>query len=142
METYTERIIKSEDLELFRQIEKIIKLTDLPDLGIDKHGRKIEVSCHMLAEAVARIFEVELVRGYYIKGYEHSWVRTKNFNIIDPYPWGTVGSPLLIARQMISRNGPIYITKDDLDFKNPAVDYERAVDLVETSIREAMFIYD
>lgn len=137
--TYAERRIQKEDLVLFREIEQVIDVMEIPDIGADDQGRKIEVSCHMIAEAVSRIYDVKLRHGYFMTSYEHSWVCTKNNNIIDVYPIATVGGPLLIDGIIILRNGPFYATKDDLvDNKSSKQDYKDAVDLVESSIREAI----
>ena len=138
--TYTERKIEKEDLALFRKIEKVINLTELPDLGVNESGCKIDVSCHMVAEATSRIFDVEIRHGYFMIGYEHSWVCTKNLNIIDVYPWGAVGGPLLIARQIVVEEGPIYISDESRDFRGYVPEFDKAVDLVEASMREAASI--
>lgn len=138
LKVYAEKIIEKEDLELFCQIRQVINSLELPDIGNDDKGKKKEVSCHMLTEASSRIFDVKVKHGYFMRCYEHSWIYTKNFNIIDLYPVGMVGGPLLIDHRIIFRNGPIYIVKDDLDYKSSNHDYMRAVDLVEASMRQAM----
>lgn len=136
MITYTERNIQKEDVELFRRIQYVVNMMELPDIGNDKNGRKIEVSCHMMAEAASRVYDVEVRHGYFVQGYEHSWLCTKNFNIIDVYPVGMVGGPFLITNNI---RGPIYIVMEDLDYiRSSLQDYWYAVDLVEASMRKTL----
>ena len=114
MITYTEKNIETKDLICFRFIEQIINLLEVPDLGFDKNGKKNELTCHMLAQAIVVFFgqELELKHGYFMTCYEHSWLVTKEHkNIIDVYPWGTVGGPLLIVRN-VSSSGKFYIEKE------------------------------
>lgn len=142
MKTYAEKIIDKEDMELFCQIRQVINLLELPDIGYDKNGQKREVSCHMLAEATSRIFDVKLRHGYFMTRYEHSWVYTKNFNIIDLYPVGMVGGPLLVDRRIIFSHGPIYIVKEDLDYigssERDKQEYKHAVNLVEACMMKVI----
>lgn len=58
-----------------------------PDLGHDEDGMPITLSCHMLARAVASVFDLRVCDGYFgPESYDHSWVLTPQGQIIDTYP--------------------------------------------------------
>jgi hypothetical protein len=63
-------------------------------------------SCHDAAQKFEhycrskQINGVVKVTGYFVAGFEHSWCETKFGNIIDLYPVGTIGGPLLIAKEL------------------------------------------
>lgn len=137
--TYAEKHIIQEDVSLFREIERVIDAMDLPDIGLNSNGETREISCHMIAEAVSRIYNIKLIHGYFMTCYEHSWLYTKNNNIIDVYPIAMVGGPILIDGIIISRNSPFYRVKNDLiDSESSKQDYKNAVNLIEKSIVETI----
>lgn len=102
MRLYMVSMIPGEDLLLFQRIERAVQEMPDIDLGKDKEGMPILVSCHMVARAIARIFpEVACEDGYFIKrGVRHSWLVIKRNPelLIDPYPVALVGGPIMVDR--------------------------------------------
>lgn len=133
--TYTEKHLQTEDIELFRKIEYVIDKIELPHIG-----EETEVTCHMLADAVSDVFCLEVIRGHFIRGYEHSWLVTKHRNLIDVYPFGMIGGPMIIAREVVlGSNGPIYIPKQDMEYKYlPDEQYQGTVDIIIESMKEIL----
>lgn len=82
--------------------EKLISATDhLNFLGLASSLLGVsfkDVSCHHVAIAVAMLFPSvgKAEHGRYLKTWEHSWIRTPDGNIIDVYPVGCIGGPLLL----------------------------------------------
>lgn len=92
--------------QIFFSIKQIMERLPDIDLGRDRDRKdhNIVLSCHMVCEALARIFpKLEHKIGYFqIKGFEHSWLlhpvrQPYQRFIIDPYPWATLGGPLLLV---------------------------------------------
>ncbi len=99
MTPYVTKCLPKEDIFLFSRIERAVQRLPDIDLGEDEDGRKILLSCHILARAVARVFKVRTEDGFLVGGRcrsEHAWVVTKTGNIIDVYPVAVLGGPLLI----------------------------------------------
>jgi hypothetical protein len=96
MTPYARQFVSDKEFELFLKIKELV--TKLPDLnlGPDHFGHEIELSCHMLARAVADIFSLEFMDGYFTIGYKHSWVLTPKGQIIDVYPVAMLGGPILM----------------------------------------------
>jgi hypothetical protein len=89
---HAEQLIAHEDQLLFRDIQ-----LRLSTLIIDNC-----ISCHVIAEAVSRRWpQLKVKHGRFMSAYEHSWLETKQRNIIDVYPIAIIGGPLLID----GRNG-------------------------------------
>jgi hypothetical protein len=103
MITYTENYLC--ELNQFGDIETLhfIKYS-IEQLNVDE--KREVVTCHSLCRAFKKIFNIPVETGYFMLGYEHSWLVTQFGNIIDVYPWGVVGGPILVAKQM--RNKLIY----------------------------------
>ncbi|TSC53571.1 MAG: hypothetical protein LiPW39_190 [Parcubacteria group bacterium LiPW_39] len=96
MKPYVLKFIPKEDLGLFEKIKTAVtKMPDI-DLGKDEEGEEIILSCHILARAVARLFSLKFVDGYFHPDHSHSWLLTPNGNIIDVYPVSVLGGPLFI----------------------------------------------
>lgn len=93
MKTFAEAYIAKQDIEIFQGIRRLIDSVD----GFDIGG---ELTCHDISRAVAGIFPVRMETGYYFRGFEHSWLRTENRNIIDVYPVGVIGGPILVAYEV------------------------------------------
>jgi hypothetical protein len=137
--SYAERHIEKDDIVLFRYIQQILENTELPNLGNDDNGRKIEVSCHMIAEVLSKILDIELKHGYFIPGFEHSWLATINRNIIDVYPCGIVGGPLLISHIIIPHKEIFYTVNNCfIDQVFYTQHYKVSAKLVERSILDAI----
>lgn len=100
MRVYALQYIPSKDVEIFNKIEKVME--DLSDIKLDEKDDRV-VSCHMLARAFEKFFLVKCQDGYYYnKMWSHSWLVTNAGNIIDHYPWGIVGGPLLIINHIFN----------------------------------------
>lgn len=96
MKAYAESLIPEDDIALFRSIKRIVEGITEPNLGVDEGGEPILLSCHMLARALAHLFPVTVEDGMFAGIFSHSWLRTCNGNVIDAYPVGAVGGPMLI----------------------------------------------
>lgn len=83
---------------MFELIRRVIET--MPDVKLKPLSRKSRpelVSCHHLTRALARFFPVAYRDGHFNGGWCHSWLKVRGEPfIIDPYPWCTVGGPLLI----------------------------------------------
>jgi hypothetical protein len=103
MRTFFERHIC--ELNQFGDLETLQFIKDsIEKLNVDEN--RGEITCHSLCRAFSRILNIPVETGYFILGYEHSWLITEFENIIDVYPWGVVGGPIFVAKQM--RNKLIY----------------------------------
>jgi hypothetical protein len=98
MRPYVRKMLPNEDVIIFNRIKTAID--NLPDLvlGKDEEGRIIEISSHILARAVAKVFGLRYIDGYFCRSYQHSWVLTRYGNIIDVYPIAVFGGPILLHR--------------------------------------------
>lgn len=102
MTPYAIRDVIPEEIELFEKIRNaVINLPDI-DLGVDKKGEKIILSCHILGRAIAKIFGLKYVDGYFYPSFQHTWLLTSQGNIIDVYPVAIFGGPLLIVNKEMS----------------------------------------
>jgi len=105
--------LHKEDVKLFLKVRDAINHLPNIDLGVDGDKKKIVLSCHILARAVAIVFDLELVSGYLYPDYEHSWVTTPNGNIIDVYPVGVFGGPFLVDGTEYSPSRWHYLRNDE-----------------------------
>ena len=97
MTPYGIKYVQEEDLVIFKKIRNaVLKLPDI-NLGVDEEGDKILLSCHILARAVARVFLLKYVDGFFIPNFCHSWVLSPNSHVIDVYPVGILGGPILMV---------------------------------------------
>lgn len=142
MKLYCEQFIPKEDMDLFLRIRKAVEAMTNPDLGCDENGDEIPLSCHMLARAVAKLFSVKLWDGFYIKGYQHSWLETEYGHLIDVYPIGVIGGPILLENT--SRLSParrLYIPEKSWKVTQgtfSTVSFRRSVRRVTKALRTAM----
>lgn len=85
------------DQKMYRVVKRLVD--DLPDLdlGKDEIGRQVTLTCHMLAISLGSVLSLEVVHGHYLRFYQHSWLLAPDHNIIDPYPVGILGGPILVA---------------------------------------------
>ncbi|MES3005070.1 MAG: hypothetical protein V4690_03100 [Patescibacteria group bacterium] len=95
MTPHSRSLVSDTDFLLFSKIRQAV--IDLPDLdyGKDKEDNPVLLSCHMLAMACSRAFEVKAEHGFYLESYRHSWLRLPSGNIIDVYPVAQLGGPIL-----------------------------------------------
>jgi hypothetical protein len=93
-----ESLMALEEVAFFRRIERLMHEMPEIDLGIDRQGYEIVVSCHMVCRALAQLFpQLECQDGYFaLKGVQHSWLILKEDFIIDPYPVAMVGGPIMV----------------------------------------------
>lgn len=134
MKPHVLEIIEIADVNLWRHV--CIACMAIPD---DILGAKL--SCHMLACAAAKVFpELTVQHGYIKPGYEHSWCITSHGNIMDVYPIGVVGGPLLIHRE-----APIHhyeTHKEIVKRRNLTSEkFERQVREVEQRMRNNIFTW-
>lgn len=104
MMTYTELegLVSEEELQLFERVKSaFVKLPNFP----------FTVTCHQLALAFSKaIPELSYCEGYFLSsGWTHSWVTTPGGNIIDVYPWATVGGPIFLCTAYFSPWKRIFI---------------------------------
>ena len=95
MQPYAASQINSGDQLLFDKIRICIGVLPEIDLGKDGRFQKIPISCHLLARAVADVFDVKAVDGKFLDAHDHSWTETRSGNIIDVYPIASLGGPIL-----------------------------------------------
>lgn len=108
MTPYAQRFVSSEEVALFEKIKDVVtRLPDI-DLGENEDKEPIILSCHILARAVAKIFNLKVVDGYFAKYYDHSWLTGPGGHIIDTYPVATLGGPILMDNQRFSPAKTLY----------------------------------
>ncbi|MBP6856087.1 MAG: hypothetical protein KBC42_02915 [Candidatus Pacebacteria bacterium] len=95
---HTESLVSKNEIELFNQIKRDIEsLPDNFDLGNDQNNQPIILTCHMLAQAISKKYSLMRVDGNYQPVFmNHSWCISPDGNIIDVYPCGIIGGPLLV----------------------------------------------
>lgn len=112
MRHYARKLVAPKELVLFEKIKKVVQEMPEAELGVDEDGKKILLSCHMIARALAKFFPVEVKDGHVqypgLLACEHSWLLTKKGHIIDPYPVGLLGGPILIVIKGFSPWAPFY----------------------------------
>jgi len=140
------KFISPFDVVLFERIREIIENLPDVDLGQKKDGEEIVLSCHMLARAIGRIFNLKVADGHAIVGYEHSWLVTSNKNIIDVYPVATIGGPIIIdgntlyARQIYKQSTTRKVSNGQFGkpwFKNSTRKIERLLRNISASLEQA-----
>ncbi len=98
MTPYVRTRVPEDDVRLWEQVCRLVaRLPDI-DLGVNEQGGPIVLSCHMLARAISRRTGIPYEDGYFLGHCEHSWLRLSSGNIIDVYPVGILGGPLLIDK--------------------------------------------
>ncbi|MDR1826359.1 MAG: hypothetical protein LBQ49_01550 [Rickettsiales bacterium] len=126
MKTYAEKDLPKEDQKILYEIKNLIDSVDEFDLD---H----EMTCHEITYAVSNIFSLKKESGRYHAGFYHSWLVTENGNIIDVYPWGTVGGPLLIAHQMQGRD---FYRAGEINGDISSDKFKKAVKIIEDALRQ------
>lgn len=117
MVTYAEGRIKKENKECLENFQLIKQLLDLANFSVS-----INLNCHILSLALADMFKLKVEHGFYLPGYEHSWCIDGFGNIIDVYPWGCIGGPILIAKEVahsLKFNGLYQVNEDIFGLKSP-----------------------
>ncbi len=142
MTPYSMKYIQEEDLAIFKRIRNaVLKLPDI-NLGLNKEGDKILLSCHILARAVARVFLLKYVDGFFIPNFCHSWILSPSGHVIDVYPVGILGGPILMVA---SGNAPlIEFHYKEADLKNKFPDlffdpcFNDSVGIIEACLRRVV----
>ena len=135
MTPWVSKLIPRKDIVLFEKIKEIVNNFPDIDYGVDKNGKKIVLSCHMLARAIAITFSLECRDGYFYPNYQHSWLKTAKKNIIDVYPVGIISGPILISGDDCSPARWLYKEKQG-DFIDEIINrigiecFEKAVDKI------------
>lgn len=113
MKPYVLTDVPKEDRRLFRRVRQVVRKLPDVDLGRDRRGEPVLVSCHMVARALAANFPVACKDGYFGEGCAtHSWLLTENDLVIDPYPWAMLGGPVLVHTGGMSPWRPLYREAD------------------------------
>lgn len=143
MTPYAIKYVQEEDISVFEKIKNaVLRLPDI-DLGVDEKGNEIILSCHILARAVAKVFSLKYVDGYFIPFFSHSWVLSPNNHLIDVYPVAMLGGPIL----MVSEGDGQYITPIKWHYKKASAkkishglfskpSFCRSVRRIEVSLRK------
>ena len=117
----------------------VSRLPDL-DLGTDRRGTPVPISCHALARAAARVFALPYVDGLFLGRFSHSWLRTPDRKwIIDCYPVGILAGPLLVdAAGGLSPGAllykPVHARRVSKDLPFAAPPFRRAVRRLERAL--------
>ena len=137
MNPYVVTMISNEDYKLFEKIEKIVQ--EMPDIDFSEQKResrrKVLLSCHMIARALATFFPLQYHDGY-CGDCEHSWLTTKTGNIIDAYPVGIMGGPILIPTGYAHPFERLY--KENVLYRVSGIRFQRNVNKVIGIMEETM----
>ena len=136
MRTHTEDLASPRILELFTRIRGIVQR-----MGDVRLHPEAPVSCHMLAHAVAAVVPgVKAVDGLFRDRWQHSWLSVSlpriDVWIVDVYPIGVIGGPLLLYADLSSPWHALYVEKD-IDVKNFPM-WENHLVQVVTALRKGL----
>ncbi|MCF7835962.1 MAG: hypothetical protein K9M15_02475 [Candidatus Marinimicrobia bacterium] len=142
MTPYATKYVSREEITLFEKIRySTIRLPDI-DLGLDEKGKEVIFSCHMLARAVAKVFGLKYVDGYYTPNFEHSWILTPEKHLIDVYPIAVIGGPILMVSEKFNSPARWHYKKMSTRkisygrFSKPS--FRRSVRRIEKAIRNIL----
>lgn len=144
MTPHAMKSIHREDILLWKKIRWLVENLPDIDLGEKPDGEGIVLSCHMLARAVGRLFNLCVADGCVLPlhehMYEHSWLITDHGNIIDLYPIATIGGPIIIdggsyfARNIYDKNEKVEEWSELFEeewFENSVQEIERALEKLQ-----------
>lgn len=92
--------IEPQEVSMFQTIEQVVQR--LPDnldegrLGLHQNSKPVVLSCHIIARALAKVYGLRYQDGYFCGKYQHSWLVMPSGNIVDPYPVGALGGPIMV----------------------------------------------
>ena len=104
MTPYVRQLISESDYQIFLGIRQVVE--KLPDLTLDDGNEGDEISCHMLVRALKPFFPVNVCDGFFYGYYQHSWLETKGGHVIDIYPVGILGGPILVEASICRLTAP------------------------------------
>ncbi|MEX1063912.1 MAG: hypothetical protein WD898_01205 [Candidatus Paceibacterota bacterium] len=132
MTPYAITVAPHSDLQVLAKIIKVMEY--MPDIELPD---KEEVSCHMIARALAEFFPVQYKDGYFPrKGYQHSWLVTQTGNVIDAYPWAIVGGPVMLDMRLGSPWNGMFQAHPLLSLENE--EFKRNTQTVTEAMREVI----
>jgi hypothetical protein len=141
MKPYAAARIPQEDQELLRQVRLVFDALPEIDFGEKGNGKKILVSCHTICRALKPLFpSLKYVYGRYAALYEHSWLETENGSVIDVYPVGSVGGPILVAVEVYELT-QLYLPQQlplDRRFSHESRELIKQVRTIRSAAREVM----
>ncbi len=113
MKTWSDRFVVGDEMALFNQVKEVVCRLPEYKLGKKEDGQEVELSCHLLARAVSQVFGLKYCEGHLCPSYNHSWVEMPSGHIIDLYPVGIIGGPVLWVKTW---NAPAerYFTEEKL----------------------------
>lgn len=112
MKPFVSSRMTPEEKEVLEELTcRILKIPDEVELP-----SSVEIiSCHHVVRALARFkyrLNLELVDGFYLDVFDHSWFVDEKGNVFDPYPVGTIAgsgfAPMFVAVE-VARRG-LYIS--------------------------------
>lgn len=136
MKPYASSCLPVEELALFHKIEKVVQEMPEIDVGKNKKGERVILSCHMITRALARFFPVEYKDGYFGNFNQHSWLITKEGLIIDPYPVAVIRGPILIDTRFMTGWSSLYQKVSFSEFKDSL--FQKNVDKVAEVVCQTM----
>lgn len=140
---YVEGHIPQNWLVLFLKLKEMLNKLPEINLGKDKKGVQIVLSCHILCRAIARVVkDVSVVDGTYGLRWSHSWLVTKDRQwVIDAYPPGMMDAPILIDASFALAPGKILYKEEPVRAKKinfTAKSFKRAVTMVARELRKTV----
>lgn len=137
MKPYVLSLIAQEDAELFAKIQRVVEKFPDIDFGKGETGEKLDLSCHILARAIGKVFGLRHVDGYFYPNFKHTWLVTGNGNVIDVYPVGMLGGPILVdGSDFYSPARWIYKKKRILQGKSREPSFRRALRMSIAAVRK------
>ncbi len=91
--------IPEADIEIFKRIRAAVEALPDLELGDYPNGNKIIMSCHILARATGKVFDLQVKDGFFYPNCNHSWLLLKSNNIVDVYPVSILGGPILVYNE-------------------------------------------
>ena len=113
MKPYALSLVSKESREIFERVSRVVFALPEVDFGDmkDNRNRMVLMSCHILARACAKVFQINVCDGAFSPCFCHSWLVTNTKDVIDVYPVGILCrscriEPILVDRSIANQ---IYI---------------------------------
>jgi len=137
MTPYVARFVSIYEQESLEIIGKILKAMPDVDYGVDAGGEQLFVSCHVLARVVTSFFPKFPYRdGYYADFFEHSWNVTPTGHVLDVYPVGCLGGPIIIDGDIIAGPGKaLYSARDISELRHASSKGQYFLPMLEKASR-------